>query len=230
MILLTVDIGQIFVLNNRLISRIMIHYLSLCPPTSGTVGDSSPVRHKAPPPSNGRLSLADYESLSSGGSLYEMRREHVSGEETEYHLRRDSSTSHQFLSKEAVGDGVEGVCEMGATSGAVDAPDGDNLFTARGSAMVLSAGVDRDRASSDGNLGVVKEGGGCAQGSTGGGVLRHQHQQQQRQFEVWDLLREVDFYHLSLSMMLTAVSGLFIAGVFLFFTKKAICFNMKRVP
>lgn len=208
----------------------MVHYLSSCPPTSGTVGDNSPVRHKAPPPSNGRSSLAGYENLGSGGSLYEMRREHGSGEETEYHLRRDSSTSHQLLSKEAVGDGMEGDYERGAMSGTVDAPDGEKPFTAHGSAIASSAGIDRGRASSDGSLGVVEEEGGCVQGSTGAGVLQHRHQQQQRQFEVWDLLREVDFYHLSLSMMLTAVSGLFIAGAFLFFTKEAFCFDVKRVP
>lgn len=34
----------------------------------------------------------------------------------------------------------------------------------------------------------------------------------QRQFEVWQLLRECDYYHLVLCMVLTSVSGLFIIG------------------
>lgn len=43
----------------------------------------------------------------------------------------------------------------------------------------------------------------------------HRQQQQQhaqRQFGVWDLLRAREFYHLALCMLLSAVSGLFIAG------------------
>lgn len=34
----------------------------------------------------------------------------------------------------------------------------------------------------------------------------------QRQFKVLELLRERDYYHLALSMLLTSVSGLYIAG------------------
>lgn len=123
--------------------------------------------------------------MSSGGSLFETCRDRIADdEEAHRHNRHNSPRPQPLLSKEAAGDEIEGILEIGGMSGSV-------------------------------HLGDVNEGGVCVQGSTGGGVLRHRdHRQQQRQFEVWDLLREIDFYHLSLTMMLTAVSGLFIAGAY----------------
>lgn len=56
----------------------------------------------------------------------------------------------------------------------------------------------------DDEMGVVDTNGLRLQGA-GGKVM-------QQQFGVWDVLREVDFYHLALSMLLTGVSGIFIAG------------------
>ena len=50
------------------------------------------------------------------------------------------------------------------------------------------------------------QGGALVNGSGRGGVTP------QRQFEVWELLGERDFYHLLLCMMLTSVSGLYILG------------------
>lgn len=62
----------------------------------------------------------------------------------------------------------------------------------------------------DGDSNVTEDGAGS--------LLREAHVRgpgettPQRHCEVWHLLRELDFYHLTLCMLLTAVSGLFIAG------------------
>ena len=53
---------------------------------------------------------------------------------------------------------------------------------------------------------VRSQGGALVNGSGGGEVTP------QRQFEVWELLGEYDFYHLFLGMVLTNVPGLYILG------------------
>lgn len=77
------------------------------------------------------------------------------------------------------------------------------------------AGMGSDVDMGSPNQGAIELGGsGCARsqggalvkGGGGGGVTP------QRQFKVLDLLGERDYYHLALSMMLTSVSGLYIAG------------------
>lgn len=58
-----------------------------------------------------------------------------------------------------------------------------------------------------GKGGIASSKGGVRVKGDGGGEANPQ-----RQFKVLDLLRERNYYHLALSMMLTSVSGLYIAG------------------
>lgn len=53
---------------------------------------------------------------------------------------------------------------------------------------------------------------GCARSQGGAHVKGGVGVTPQRQFEVWDLLFELDYYHLFLCMALTSVSGLYIIG------------------
>lgn len=55
------------------------------------------------------------------------------------------------------------------------------------------------------------DGDGSSDGDTGG-VTREEGAKQKRQYGSLELLKEVDYYALSVTMLLTVVSGLFIAG------------------
>lgn len=85
-----------------------------------------------------------------------------------------------------------------------------NLSPEKGVGQIQEGNVGALACLVDGDLGVVEHGDRHLQRepqARGPGETPPQ-----RQFEVWDVLRELDFYHLTLCMVLTSMAGLFIVG------------------